>query len=187
MDNKIDPTAIVSPMAIIGDRNTIGAYTVIGPDVVIGDDNYIGPFVCIGEPGEYRNPPEDRKQGKIIIGSRNRISEFVSIQMPVLTGCTNIDDDCYIMDKCHIAHDCDVGNFVTMAPLTSLGGYVTICEYANIGQGVIVHPRRTIGEGAMIGMNATVTKDVPAWQTWIGTPARYMCENERGKKKYLKQ
>ena len=107
--------------------------------------------------------------------------------MPVLTEYTWIGNDCYIMDKCHIAHDCFIFHLVTMAPMTSLGGKVTIHAFANLGQGVIIHPRIIIGTGAMIGMNATVTKDVPAWQTWIGTPARYMCENERGKKKYLKQ
>jgi acyl-[acyl carrier protein]--UDP-N-acetylglucosamine O-acyltransferase len=113
--NKIDSTTIIEPGAVIGKGNTIGAYTVIRANVVIGDNNYIAPHVVIGEPAEYRKHPEGKTDTRVKIGSRNRISEFVDIQSGILTPCTQIGDDCYIMVKTHIAHDCKIGDSVTIA------------------------------------------------------------------------
>ena len=184
--NEIDHTAIIETGAVIGKGNTIGPYAVIRHNAIIGDNNYIGPHVVIGEPAEYRIHPEGKNDTKVIIGNRNRISEFVAVQSGILTEATEIGDDCYIMHGAHIAHDNKIGNSVTIAPLTCVGGSVVVGAFANIGMSVTIHPRITIGTGAMIGMNATVTKDVPLWQTWVGTPAKYMCMNERGMKRYFK-
>lgn len=184
-ENNIDSTALIGPDVTIGKGNTIGAFTVIKGRVIIGNDNYIAPHVVIGEPGEYKTPPEDAcKNPMVVIGNNNRISEFCAIQSSVLTGETFIGNNCYIMHGCHIAHDCVIQNDVNIAPLTSLGGMVSIEMYANLGQGVIVHPRLNIGKGAMIGMNATVTKDIPGWQVWTGTPAKYARENWKSIEKY---
>ena len=183
-DNVIDPTAIIEPGAIIGKGNTIGAYTVIRSCVKIGNNNYIAPHVVIGEPAEYRIHPEKTYPEKIVIGNRNRISEFVSIQAGILTIGTTIDSDCYIMHGCHIAHDNYISKDVTIAPLTTLGGMVTVNQGANIGMGVMVHPRLIIGKGAMVGMGAVVTKNIPAFETWAGVPAKYMKPNQKAIDKY---
>lgn len=143
--NDIDPTAQIGPDVTIGKGNVIGAFTVIKGTVIIGDNNYIAPFVCIGEPPEYRNR---KAEGKIVIGNNNRISEFVAVQMPTLTELTIIGNDNMIMDKCHIAHDCKIGNGVNIAPMTSLGGSVLIDCYCNLGQSVVIHPRLMVGKGA---------------------------------------
>ena len=183
-DNNIDPTALIGPNVSIGKGNTIGAFTVIKGRVMIGNNNYIAPHVVIGEPAEYRIPPEDYcKDPMISIGNNNRISEFCAIQMSILTKQTLIGDNNYIMHGCHIAHDCLIGSNVNISPLTSLGGYVSIENNANLGQGVIIHPRLHIGKGSMIGMNATVTKSVPDFETWIGSPAKFLKMNEKAIKK----
>jgi len=183
-DNRIDSTAIIEPGAVIGTGNTIGAYTVIRANVVIGDNNYIAPHVVIGEPAEYRVHPKGKTDTKVIIGNRNRISEFVAIQAGILKAATVIRDNCYIMHGCHIAHDNALNDNIIIAPLCSLGGMVSIGTGANLGQGVIIHPRLRVGRGAMVGMNATVTKNIPDFETWAGTPAKFMKMNEKGKRKY---
>ena len=88
------------------------------------------------------------------------------------------------MHGCHVAHDNYIWDDVTIAPLTSLGGMVQIGEGATLGQHVVIHPRLKVGQYAMIGMNATVTRDVPEFETWIGSPAKFMKINEKGKLKY---
>lgn len=183
-NNTIDPSAIIEPGAIIGNGNTIGAYCVIRSCVTIGDNNYIGPHVVIGEPAEYRVHPEGKSDTNVIIGDKNRISEFVCIQSGILTEATEIGSHNYIMHGCHIAHDNLIGNGVTIAPLTCLGGSVIVKDYANIGMGVMAHPRLVIGTGSMVGMNATVTKDVPEFETWVGTPAKFLKINQKGIDKY---
>lgn len=79
----------------------------------------------------------------------------------------------------YIAHDCVVGDFVTLAPGVKCNGNVLIEDHAYIGTGAILKqgsrakPLR-IGRGAVIGMGAVVTKDVPAHTTVIGNPARLL-------------
>lgn len=179
-DNDINDTAIIEPGCIIGENNHIGAYCVIEGNVWIGDNNWIGPLVTIGQPGEYRN--KDVK-GKVIIGSGNIIREHTAVQASVLTEATVIGNNTMVMEKCHIAHDCKVGDNVNIAPLSSLGGSAIVESDANLGQGVIIHPRLKVGRGAMVGMNATVTKDIPEFEVWAGSPARYMRPNHKAMNK----
>lgn len=47
----------------------------------------------------------------------------------------------------------------------------TVGDNAVIGMGALILPV-DIGEGAIIGAGAVVTKDVPAFETWVGNPAR---------------
>jgi UDP-N-acetylglucosamine acyltransferase len=169
-NNTIHDTAYVHHNAILGEGNVIGAFTVIEANVEMGDNNIISHHVTIGTAGEVRGSNEIK--GKVIIGDNNVIREFTSIQSPQRTDYTIIDNDCFIMDKCHIAHDNIIESNVTIAPLTSLGGCVLVQQYANIGMGVVVHPRTTIGESSMLGMGSVVTKDIPPFETWYGNPAK---------------
>ena len=48
----------------------------------------------------------------------------------------------------------------------------TLVRYqASIGANATIRCGVVIGKGAMIGAGAVVTKDVPAWETWVGNPA----------------
>lgn len=77
----------------------------------------------------------------------------------------------------YVAHDCVVGDFVTIGPSACCNGNVEIADGVYVGSGAIIregqpgNPRR-IGAGAVIGMGAVVTKDVPPGVTVVGNPAR---------------
>ena len=78
-----------------------------------------------------------------------------------------------------IAHDCLVGDFVTLAPGARVNGNVHIGDHAYIGSGAVIKqgtPEEPliIGEGSFIGMGAIVTKDVQPHTTVIGNPAKSM-------------
>ncbi|GHT87477.1 hypothetical protein FACS189474_0350 [Bacteroidia bacterium] len=45
---------------------------------------------------------------------------------------------------------------------------------ASIGAGSTILGSVTIGENAMIGAGSLVTKDIPAGQLWMGSPAKYI-------------
>lgn len=79
----------------------------------------------------------------------------------------------------YVAHDCVIGDFVTLAPRVSINGNTVIEDDVYVGTGAILRqgtPDRPlrIGKGAVIGMGAVVTKDVAPGETVVGNPARPM-------------
>lgn len=80
-----------------------------------------------------------------------------------------------------IGETAEVGNNVTMYHGVTLGGlggdkdakrHPTIGDNVIIGAGAKVLGPIVIGEGAKIGANAVVLKDLPAYATAVGIPAR---------------
>jgi acetyltransferase-like isoleucine patch superfamily enzyme len=51
---------------------------------------------------------------------------------------------------------------------------IKINKRVSIGAGAIILGGITIGEAAMIGAGSLVTKDIPAGQLWMGSPAKYI-------------
>ena len=79
----------------------------------------------------------------------------------------------------YVAHDCTVGDFVTLAPRASVNGNVVLEDDVYVGTGAVLRQGTadkplTIGRGAVIGMGAVVTRDVAAGETVVGNPARPM-------------
>lgn len=78
----------------------------------------------------------------------------------------------------YVAHDCDIGDYVTFAPRVSCNGNVHIGDHVYIGTGAMLRPGvpggppLTIGEGAVVGMGAVVLHDVEPHTTVVGSPAR---------------
>ncbi len=77
----------------------------------------------------------------------------------------------------YVAHDCSIGDFVTLAPRASVNGRVVIEDGVFVGSGATVLPGTinkplTIGAGAIIGAGAVVTRDVASRATVVGSPAR---------------
>jgi len=71
-----------------------------------------------------------------------------------------------------IDHDCVIADGVHIAPGARLAGEVVVDKGAFIGIGAVVLPRVRVGAGSIIGAGAVVTKDVPAYSTIVGNPAR---------------
>lgn len=188
--NEIHPTAIVGSSVQMGDNNTIGPFAILEGDIVMGSGNSIGPHVVVFGPCAIGDDNlieshvvinttsaiRDHLERGTSIGSRNVLKEFASIG----GRASAVGDDCFLMDKAHVAHNCRVGNHVTMASSAILAGYVVVGDYVTFGIGASVHQRVTIGEGAMVGMNASVTKDVEPWNTVVGSPARSVGLNTKG-------
>ncbi len=77
----------------------------------------------------------------------------------------------------YVAHDCQIGDYVTFAPNVHCNGRVIIEDHAYIGTGAVIKEGSptspiVIGRGAIVGMGAIVTKSVSPFTTVVGNPAR---------------
>ncbi|MFK7837357.1 MAG: NeuD/PglB/VioB family sugar acetyltransferase [Sulfitobacter sp.] len=77
----------------------------------------------------------------------------------------------------YVAHDCQIGDYVTFAPRVSLNGRVVVQDNVYIGSDATILPGQSdtplvIGAGAIIGAGAVVTKSVERGATVVGSPAK---------------
>jgi UDP-N-acetylglucosamine acyltransferase len=174
----IDPLALVSKKAQLGENVTVGPSAIISEDVVIGDGSIVAPYAII-QPGtrlgkECRiasfavvgGPPQDLKyKGEpttLEVGDRCDIREYVTLNRgTVETGKTVIGNNCMFMANAHVAHDCIVGDYCILANSVPLAGHVTLDNWVIVGGLTPVHQFVHIGDHTIIGGGFRITKDVP--------------------------
>jgi sugar O-acyltransferase (sialic acid O-acetyltransferase NeuD family) len=77
-----------------------------------------------------------------------------------------------LMPACVLTHDDVVDAFATLASGARLGGGVRVGTGAYVGAAAAVREDCRLGEWCVVGMGSVVLRDVPAFETWWGTPAR---------------
>lgn len=81
--------------------------------------------------------------------------------------------DSVILNTSSVAdHECEIGEAAHICPGAHLAGRVRVGAGAWIGLGANVIQCMSIGEHAMVGAGAVVVRDVPAYATVVGVPAR---------------
>jgi len=173
MSNFIHPTAIIDSRAKIGKDNFIGPFCYIGPNVTIGDGNRFEAYVSVGTAAEHRDFFRI-EPGAVIIGNGGVFREFVTINGST-HGLTQIGNSVAMLRGSHIGHDAVIGDKVNLSCNVLIGGHSIIGEGANLGLAAVVHQFRVIGAYSMIGMNSTVTRNVPPFVIAFGSP----CEGQK--------
>lgn len=186
----IHPTAIVDPKAELDDTVEIGAYSIIGPNVKIGAGTHVGPHVVIdghttiGTDNRFfqfssiGGPPQDKKYAgeptRLVIGDRNTIREFCTFNLGTAQdeGITSLGNDNLMLAYVHLAHDCRVGNNTVFSNNASLAGHVHVGDWVILSGFAAVHQFCKIGDHAFVGMNTSLTQDVPPFVLLSGNPAQ---------------
>jgi len=123
----------------------------------------------------------DGEKTTVKIGDEAVIREFVTIHRGTKArGETTIGKNVVLMAYSHVAHDCVLGNNVTMINLVTLGGHVEIDDWAMLSGGVMVHQFVKIGAHAFIGGLFRVSQDVPPFVMAVGEPLKYSGINSVG-------
>ena len=198
----IHPTAVIDPQAELHATVSVGPYTVIEGEVVIGAGTEIGaqvyidrftkigrdcrifPFAAIG------TPPQDKKfkgeKTELVIGDENVIREYATINRgtPDGGGITTIGNQNLLLAYVHVAHDCHLGNGITMVNVATLGGHVTLEDYSVIGGLSAVHQFVRIGAHAYVGGKTGVSQDIPPFVLASGERAKLFGLNIVGLKRH---
>jgi UDP-N-acetylglucosamine acyltransferase len=185
--NRIHPTALVDPAAVLGADVEIGPYCIVGPGVTLGDRAWLQSMVRLEGPSSYgpdcrfyhgaslANDPQDLKfrdaRSEVRVGARNTFREFCTVHRATGDGqATVVGDDNLVMAYAHIAHNCVVGDRTILANSANLAGHVELGDYAIIGGVTPVHQFVRIGAHAIIGGGCRVPKDVPPFVMAAGHP-----------------
>ena len=184
----IHATALVDPSAQLDGSVTVGPYTVVGPHVTIGAGPTVGPHCviqghttigCDNRIFQFSSlgaDPQDKKFAgeptELVIGDRNTVREFCTFNLGTVqdAGVTRIGSDNWIMAYVHIAHDCHLGDQITMANNATLAGHVQVGDWATIGGLTGVLQRIRIGAHSMVGFASHVGKDIPPFMVVDGNP-----------------
>jgi UDP-N-acetylglucosamine acyltransferase len=182
-DVEIGPYSLVGKHVRIGKGCRVKSHVVIEGRTTLGEGNVIFQFATVGSVPQdlkYKGEPSE-----LIIGDRNTIREFVSLN-PGTTGggmVTRVGDGNLLMMYCHIAHDCILGSHNIIANGATLGGHVVIEDYVIVGGLVGIHQFTKIGRGAILGAGSMVSKDVPPYCNATGDRARLHGLNLEGLKR----
>jgi UDP-N-acetylglucosamine acyltransferase len=174
---RVGPHCVVSAEAVIGPGTVLENHVTIMGHVVLGARNRIFPNCVIG--GEPQDVSYRGSATRVEIGDDNTIREGVTINRASEKeeGVTTIGNGTFLMAACHVAHDCRIGDQVTIANGTLLGGHVRIHSRASLSGAVAVHHWTTIGSWAFVAGLSRVLHDVPPFMLCEGAPARPRCIN----------
>lgn len=195
---NIHPTAIIDETAQISDSATIGAYSIVGENVVIGDDTVLRSHVIVGKNttigkgnviyqfASVGENPQDKKflgeESFLEIGDFNQIRESCTLHRGTADGggLTKIGSHNLLMVNTHIAHDCMVGDHNIFANNVGVAGHVHVGNHVIVGGQAGIHQFCRIDDYAMIGGASLILKDVCAFVTVSGNPAKTHGINKEG-------
>lgn len=190
----IHPTAILHSELVIGKDGFVGANAIVGKcnigdfvnigegvkiadGVNIGNHVVIKPGAVLGYEGfgferlEDGNLIKFPQLGGLIIEDYVEIGSNTCIDRGSLSD-TIIGKGSKINNLCHIAHNVVIGENVIITAQVNISGSSFIDDNVWIAPNATLRGHQKIGTRAIIGSGAVVTKDVPAFETWIGNPAK---------------
>ncbi len=168
---EIGPFCVIGPNVELGDGVVIRSHAVIAQRVTLGAGCKVFPFASLGMPPQdvgYHDEPST-----LTVGPETTIREHVTINPGTARGhmATKVGAKCLLMIGAHVAHDCELGDNVTLVNGATLGGHVSVGEGAIIGGLSAVHQFVRIGAYAFIGGMTGITADVIPFGMAIGNRA----------------
>ncbi|MFP1632559.1 acyl-ACP--UDP-N-acetylglucosamine O-acyltransferase [Zhengella sp. ZM62] len=187
---RIHPSAVVEEGARLGEGVIVGPFCHVGANVTLGDNvELVSGVTILGHttlgqgcrvfPGavlgcEPQNHAHKGGPTTLEIGRNATIREGVTMHTGTDTarGRTTVGDDCHFLAFSHVAHDCDIGNRVTLTQGAVLGGHCQVGDAAILGGLAAVHQFVRIGHHAFVGGMTGVERDLIPYGMVTGNRAR---------------
>lgn len=180
---KVGPFCHVEAGAVVGDRVELVSHVVVHQGVTVGEGCKVSSMAVLGAPPQ--NTKHKGAPTTLVIGRNCTIREGVTMHRGTDTsrGETTVGDNGNFLAYSHIAHDCVVGNNVTMANVATLGGHVEVGDFVTLGGLVAVHQLTRIGHHAFAGGAAIIDGDIIPYGMVMGNRARLRGLNVIGMKR----
>ena len=182
----IDPRAVVSPSAKVGNCVQVGAFAVVGDEVELGEGCVVEPHAVVNGPSTFGRKnhfasfsivggdPQDLtytgQRVRLEVGDENEFREFCTVHRGTIKGggVTRIGSHNLIMAYAHIGHDCQIGDHVILTNGAQLAGHSVVEDYAGISAFCLFHQFVRIGRHCYIGAGTIITQDVPPFSLIVG-------------------
>ena len=192
------PTSIIHDSAVIHESVEIGPFCYVGEDVQIGEGSILLSHVVLKGPTKIGTnnkfyqfsvigeaTPDKKFKGEkttLEIGDNNIFREGVTINRGTVQdkSTTIIGNDNLLMAYSHVAHDCILGNSNVFANHAGIAGHVIVGNFVTIGALTTIHQFCRIGDYSFVGMNTSITMDIPAYIKVAADPARVIGLNTVG-------
>lgn len=190
---RLHPSATVGPGAEIGEGAVIGPNAVIGPGVIIGArsvieanaclactiagaDLRVAPGAVIGGPGfGFAAGPSGVSRipqlGRVILGDRVEVGANSTIDRGAI-GDTIVGSGTKIDNLVQIGHNVRLGRDCLLAAQVGIAGSTVVGDRVMFGGKAGIADHLTIGDDARLAAGAGLMRDVPAGETWGGSPAQ---------------
>jgi UDP-N-acetylglucosamine acyltransferase len=180
----VDPSSVIEPHVVITGPVRIGPGCHVGASAVILGNTVIGAGCQIHSHAVIGGLPQDHAyhggESYCQIGEACIIREGVTIHRGTASGSvTTVGARCFLMTNCHVAHNCEIGDEVTIVSGALLAGYVRVGPRAVISGNAAIHQFVRIGELAMVSGLARIVQDVPPF-FMTGKEGTVVAENRVG-------
>lgn len=180
---RVHPTAVIDPLAEIGDGAEIGPHAVIEGKVIVGANsrirahavlvgpmtmgqgNDVGSHAVLGERPQHLGFTGEENT-RTEIGDGNVFRESVTVHRgTTASGVTIIGNRNYLMVNSHVGHDCRLGDHIMMANAALLAGHCEIQDRAFVSGNGCLHQFARIGRLAFLSGNSSSTRDILPFMT----------------------
>jgi UDP-N-acetylglucosamine acyltransferase len=170
---EIDPAADIGPNAVIEGPVRIGPGTKVYPNAYVTGWTTIGARCEIHPGAVVGHLPQDfhfsGERTFCQVGDETVIREGATVHRGTQPeSSTVIGSKCLLAVNSHVAHNCVLGDEVTLLNGALLAGHVEVGDQAIFSALAAAHQFVRIGELAMVGGMARLTMDVPPFMMVVG-------------------
>ncbi|WP_432798649.1 UDP-3-O-(3-hydroxymyristoyl)glucosamine N-acyltransferase [Poriferisphaera sp. WC338] len=164
----IGSDCVIWPGAVVRERCIVGNRTEIHSNVTLGADGF-GYRPNQNKNGVYLE--KIPQIGNVVIGDDCEIGAGTAIDRAKFSS-TVVGNGTKIDNLCQIGHNVRIGNMCAISGSCGIAGSVIIGNGVTMGGMCALKDHITINDGAILAGASQVMSDVPAGQTWAGSPAR---------------